>query len=130
MDLLNGGDEEVVLKNDQLRLVSVACNLAIDENIEDANALSSLKQILELKIDLPGTKIQIKPSYSKSDKSLLEKIQLILKWGGEFTHGGRLQSKDLGENLRKDLRIINKAILDDVKIFSSSERRVLATVVC
>lgn len=33
----------------------------------------------------------------------------------------------MGENLRKDLQILNKHILDDVKIFTSSERRVRAT---
>ncbi|KAJ3031864.1 UNVERIFIED_CONTAM: hypothetical protein HDU68_011623 [Siphonaria sp. JEL0065] len=128
MDLLNGLEEEVVLKSEeQLKIVSVACDLAIAEQSEDANSLTSLRTILNFKSSLPGTKVQVKPSYNKTDKTLLEKAQLIVKWGGEFTHGGKHQSRDLGENLRKDLRIINPAVLDDIKIYSSSERRVIAT---
>ncbi|KAI9347932.1 histidine phosphatase superfamily-domain-containing protein [Zopfochytrium polystomum] len=126
MDLLNGTEEEVVLKNDQLRLVSRACDEAIEGSFEDATLLTQLRTILDLKSNLAGTKVQVKPSFNKKDKQL-EKAQLIVKWGGEFTHGGKHQSKDLGENLRKDLRIINKALLDDIKIYSSSERRVIAT---
>ncbi|KAJ3107695.1 hypothetical protein HK100_003533 [Physocladia obscura] len=128
MDLLNGLEEEVVLKTEeQLRIVSAACNLAIEQESENQTSLTSLRTILDFKSSLPGTKVQIKPSYSKADKAVLEKAQLIVKWGGEFTHGGKNQSKDMGENLRNDLRIINPAVLDDVKIYSSSERRVTAT---
>ncbi|KAJ3402557.1 hypothetical protein HDV05_008386, partial [Chytridiales sp. JEL 0842] len=129
MKLLNGGEEEVVLKNEKLSIISDACNVALQEQIEDVQSLESLRAILDLKSTLPGTKIQVKPSFNKADKSILEKVQLVVKWGGllEFTHGGEHQSKDLGENLRKDLRIINKALLDDVKIYTSSERRVIAT---
>ncbi|KAJ3103187.1 hypothetical protein HDU97_010320 [Phlyctochytrium planicorne] len=124
--LLQANDEEVVLKSDQIQAVSIACNDAIKLAVDDSVPLQSLRAILDLKAELPGTKIQVKPSYSKVDRTL-EKVQLIVKWGGEFTHGGKHQSKDLGENLRKDLRIINKALLDDVKVYSSSERRVIAT---
>ncbi|KAI9340876.1 histidine phosphatase superfamily-domain-containing protein [Obelidium mucronatum] len=128
MDLLNGLEEEVVLKSEeQLKIVSTACDLAIAEKSEDPSALTSLRTILNFKSSLPGTKVQVKPSYNKVDKTLLEKAQLIVKWGGEFTHGGKHQSKDLGENLRKDLQIINPAVLNDIKIYSSSERRVIAT---
>ncbi|KAJ3239711.1 hypothetical protein HDU78_002711 [Chytriomyces hyalinus] len=128
MDLLNGLEEEVVLKSEQqLKIVSVACDAAIAAKSEDENALTSLRAILDFKSSLPGTKIQIKPSYSKSDKTLLEKAQLIVKWGGEITHAGQHQSKDFGENLRKDLKIINRALLEDLRIYSSSERRVIAT---
>jgi hypothetical protein len=65
-----------------------------------------LKKILDKKIGVAGTKAQLKPTFGPDNKC--EKLNIIVKWGGEFTHAGRYQSRDLGENMRKDYNILNK----------------------
>ncbi|KAI8603679.1 cortical actin cytoskeleton protein asp1 [Dissophora ornata] len=129
-ELLNGGGEEVIIRQARdLKLVSAAAEQAMEEGLEDTNKLMLLRNILDKKSNLPGTKVQVKPSITKDEEgnSKSVKLKIIVKWGGEFTHAAKYQSRDLGDNLRKDLLIMNKHVLDDVKIFTSSERRVRAT---
>ncbi|CCE61879.1 hypothetical protein TPHA_0B02070 [Tetrapisispora phaffii CBS 4417] len=124
ISLLKGHKEEVVIrKTDDLKIALKALQLAIDENAEDPTKLYVLFKALKKKLDFPGTKIQLKPLLN-SDKEV-EKVQFILKWGGEPTHSARYQARELGEQMRQDFDLLNKSILQNIKIFSSSERRVL-----
>ncbi|PKI85254.1 hypothetical protein MVES_000964 [Malassezia vespertilionis] len=123
--LLHGCREEIILRQ-QLELVEEALEEA--SKLPDANEedLLFLIEVIERKKDMPGTKIQIKPSFNK-ETGVLEKTQLIIKWGGEFSHAARHQARDYGKNMRRDMLIMNKEALDNCTVYTSSERRVLSS---
>lgn len=82
--------------------------------------LRPLQSLIEVRSGHADTKVQIR---LLSDSLSL----LVVKWGGEFTHAGWHQAQEFGESLRADLKILNKSLLADIRIFSSEERRVKAT---
>ncbi|EIN10753.1 hypothetical protein PUNSTDRAFT_100510 [Punctularia strigosozonata HHB-11173 SS5] len=131
--LLNGKNDEIILRDRvQLELIAKAVEEAtrLGADGEHLTKLTALNTALFSKIDYPGTKAQLKPAYSKKEAGQLRKLTkltLVFKWGGEFTHSARYQSRDLGENLKKDITIMNKEVLNNVKIYTSSERRVVAS---
>ncbi|KAH8105974.1 histidine phosphatase superfamily-domain-containing protein [Cristinia sonorae] len=131
--LLNGEKEEIILREKaQLSLIATAVEEAkgLGADGEDLVKLTQLNNALFSKIELPGTKAQLKPVYTKKQSGQvrkLTKLTLVFKWGGEFTHSARYQSRDLGENMKKDISIMNKDVLKNVKIYTSSERRVVAS---
>ncbi|RKP34149.1 histidine phosphatase superfamily-domain-containing protein [Dimargaris cristalligena] len=125
--LLKGTHQEVILRKEtDLAQVLKAAETAQEANLEDEDKLEQLQSILSRKMGMEGTKVQLKPSYSKVTGALV-KLQVILKWGGGCTHAGIHHTRELADNMRKDLIILNKRILDDVVVYSSSEQRVIAT---
>jgi hypothetical protein len=112
--LLNGEREEIILREkEQLNRIGTAVEEAksLGADGEELTKLTQLKGALFRKIDLPGTKAQLKPVYSKRQAGhvrTLTKLTLVFKWGGEFTHSARYQSRDLGENMKKDISIMSK----------------------
>lgn len=91
MGLLNGEKEEIILRErDQLEKIAIAIEEARSLGAvgEDLAKLSALNNALFKKIDLPGTKAQLKPGYKKdrgAGTRKLEKLVLVLKWGGEVS---------------------------------------------
>jgi inositol-hexakisphosphate/diphosphoinositol-pentakisphosphate 1-kinase len=89
IELLDGSNEEVILRKDyELKQVSEAANEAFQLKCENLVKLEQLKLILRMKSDLPGTKVQIKPNYSKVNQAFVN-LQLIVKWGGEVSYSIR-----------------------------------------
>lgn len=125
VNLLHGCREEIILRQ-QLELVSDALEASAKLPGANVDDLHFLIDVIRRKKDMPGTKIQIKPSFSK-ESGELEKTQLIVKWGGEFSHAARHQARDYGTNMRRDMLIMNKEALNNCTVYTSSERRVSAS---
>ncbi|KAG7921206.1 hypothetical protein KL927_000450 [Ogataea polymorpha] len=126
ISLLKGYKEEVIIREIRdLKIVLQTVRVAQEQQLEDETKLMQLATALEKKMNFPGTKVQLKPSLN--DKGDIEKVQLIIKWGGEPTHSARYQASDVGEQLRQDIQLLNKDALKDVQIYTSSERRVVAS---
>ena len=89
--LLNGGTEEVILREkEQLNLIAAAIEEAkhLGADGEDLAKLVQLNNALLSKIELPGTKAQLKPVYSHAQSGEarnLAKLTLVFKWGGEVS---------------------------------------------
>ena len=89
--LLNGEKEEILLREAaQLNMIASAIQeaTALGASGEDLAKLTLLNKTLESKINLPGTKAQLKPGFTKGKlppgaHRKLEKLQLVFKWGGE-----------------------------------------------
>lgn len=85
IDLLEGSTQEVVFRQKhQLQLVTNAINRCLEQNLEEESKLMALKEILEKKSELPGTKVQVKPIFDK-ESNMLRKLQVNVKWGGEVS---------------------------------------------
>lgn len=130
IDLLRGHKEEVIIR-DKADLDNVLDTVIIAQKreAEDLEKLNVLRTALEKKKDFPGTKVQLKPVVHEDESgvTIVEKVQLIIKWGGEPTHSARYQAMDLGEQMRQEALLLNKNLLKNVEIYTSSERRVVAS---
>lgn len=130
IDLLRGHKEEVIIRDKAgLENVLKATLVAQKTQAEDAEKLSVLRAALEKKKDLPGTKVQVKPVIHENEQKelIVDKVQLNIKWGGEPTHSARYQAVDLGDQMRQDALLLNSELLKNVQIYTSSERRVVAS---
>jgi inositol-hexakisphosphate/diphosphoinositol-pentakisphosphate 1-kinase len=127
--ILGNEKEEIILREKELGVIGEAIKEAqeLGAGPEEIAKLTQLNKTLVSKIDLPGTKAQLKPNFTKKvagNPRTLQKLQLVFKWGGEvsnlhpstlrlcsrmqFTHAARYQSRDLGEVTKKDLLLMSE----------------------
>lgn len=128
ISLLKGHKEEVIIRAvPDLQVVLETVKIAEEKQLEDAKKLLQLRGALEKKINFPGTKIQLKPSLNAENPEIVDKVHFILKWGGEPTHSARFQASDVGEQMGQNIKLLSREALRDVKVYTSSERRVIAS---
>ncbi|KIW85200.1 hypothetical protein Z517_00590 [Fonsecaea pedrosoi CBS 271.37] len=94
-------------------------------NEERKGSVSSTKDLRRMQTRSDSMSGATFSRFSAAENDLvLDKLQLVMKWGGEPTHSARYQAQDLGTNMRDDFKLLNKEVVDDVRIFTSSEKRV------
>lgn len=97
--MLQGRTSEIILRDpDQLQYIVHAAEEASQLPGSDKEQLEQLKKIIEKKKTASGTKAQLKPAFKDGE---CEKVAVVVKWGGEFTHAARYQARDIAENMRK-----------------------------
>ena len=114
IELLQGRRDEIILRSN-LTLVSDAAHKALAFPSANAEDLRLVIDVIERKKDASGTKIQMKPNFDKATGEL-EKMQLIIKWGGEFSHAARHQAKEYGLNMRRDMLLMNDSALKNCTV--------------
>ncbi|KAM0685659.1 inositol hexakisphosphate and diphosphoinositol-pentakisphosphate kinase, partial [Conglomerata obtusa] len=108
-DVENLIDREIYINKDFEEIIEVLRN-SHDERF------NKILEILEKRKNEKGTKLQI--------KLVKNNAEIICKWGGVLTHTGISQCKEIGEGLRYFIADVNPELLNNIKIFSSSEGRV------
>lgn len=103
-----------IIENDWKPLISNESSL-LDE-------LDSLLRKLRENFLLPGTKLQL-----RSHSSASKKVSITLKWGGDLTHSGRIQSQILGNHYQRELLSLNPTILNHLKVYTGTEGRVVGS---
>ena len=122
-----GHREEVIIRAvPDLQVVLETVKIAEAKGLEDLNKLKQLRIALE-ENGLPRYQNPAQTNIKRRNPEVVDKVQLILKWGGEPTHSAKHQATDVGEQMRQNLQLLNREALDDVKVYTSSERRVIAS---